>query len=81
MGMSVLPDMYARSLRAAGPRAESIHIGQSTSAHVIINMLHFQHSQNLPKSLLRQLTLLIYSRMHIVIVGFYYDVGIMFYTL
>ena len=30
MGMSDLPDMYARS-----PRAEGIHIRQSTSAHVI----------------------------------------------
>ena len=36
MGTSPLPDMYAR-----GPRAEGIHIGQSTSAHVITNMLHF----------------------------------------
>ena len=36
MGTSALPDMYARS-----PRAEGIHIRQSTSAHVITNMLHF----------------------------------------
>ena len=41
MGSSALPDMYARSPRAAGPRAEGIHIRQSTSAHVITNMLHF----------------------------------------
>ena len=44
MGSSALPDMYARSPRAAGPRAEGIHIRQSTSAHVITNMLHFWHS-------------------------------------
>ena len=41
MGMSALPNMYARS-----PRAEGIHIRQSTSAHVITNMLHFWHSEN-----------------------------------
>ena len=39
MGTSALPDMYARS-----PRAEGIHIRQSTSAHVITDMLHFWHS-------------------------------------
>ena len=44
MGKSALPDMYARSPRVAGPRAEGIHIRQSTSAHVITNMLHFWHS-------------------------------------
>ena len=43
-GMSALPDMYARSPRAAGPRAEGIHIRQSTSACVTTNMLHFRHS-------------------------------------
>ena len=36
MGTSTLPDMYARS-----PRAEGIHIRQSTRAHVITIMLHF----------------------------------------
>ena len=41
MGMSALPDMYAR-------RAEGIHIRHNTSAHVIINMLHFSHSSSLP---------------------------------
>ena len=44
MGTSALPDMYARSLRTAGPRAEGIHIRQSTSAHIITNMSHFWHS-------------------------------------
>ena len=39
MGTSALPDMYARV-----PRAEGIHISQSTSAHVITNMSHFWHS-------------------------------------
>ena len=34
MGTSDLPDMYAQSPRAAGPRAEGIHIRQITSAHV-----------------------------------------------
>ena len=46
IGMSDLPDMYAQSLGAAGPRAEGIHIGQAegvhirqiTSAYVTINM-------------------------------------------
>ena len=33
-----LPDMYAQSLRAAGPRAESIHIRQITPAYVTTNM-------------------------------------------
>ena len=34
MGTSGLPDMYAQSPRAAGPRAEGIHIRQITNAHV-----------------------------------------------
>ena len=34
MGTSDLPDMYVQSPRAAGPRAEGIHIRQFTSAHV-----------------------------------------------
>ena len=34
MGTRDLPDMYAQSPRAAGPRAEGIHIRQITSAHV-----------------------------------------------
>ena len=34
MGMSDLPDMYAQSLRATGPRAEGIHIKQIMRAHV-----------------------------------------------
>jgi len=38
MGTRDLPDMYAQSLRAAGPRAEGIHIRQITSAHVTTNM-------------------------------------------
>ena len=38
MGMSALPDMYSQSPRAAGPRAEGIHIRQSMSAHVTTNM-------------------------------------------
>ena len=39
MGTSSLPDMYARSPRAAGLRAEGIHIRQSTSAHVTLPAL------------------------------------------
>ena len=35
MGMSDLPDMYAQSLRATGPRAEGIHIRQITSAYML----------------------------------------------
>ena len=38
MGTSALPDKYTKSPRAAGPRAEGIHIRQSTSAHVITKM-------------------------------------------
>ena len=34
MGTSVLPDMYTRITRAAGPRDEGVHIRQNTSAHV-----------------------------------------------
>jgi len=34
MGTRDLPDMYAQSPRAAGPRAEGIRIRQITSAHV-----------------------------------------------
>ena len=35
MGTRALPDMYALSPRACGPRASGIHIRQSTHAHVI----------------------------------------------
>ena len=35
MGISGLPDMYTQSLRAAGPRAEGVHIRQTTNAHGI----------------------------------------------
>ena len=38
MGTSDLPDMYAQSLRATGPRAKGIHIRQITSAHVTTDM-------------------------------------------
>ena len=39
MGMSDLPDMYAQSPRAIGPRAEGyIHTKQITSAHVTITL-------------------------------------------
>jgi len=38
MGKRDLPDMYAQSSRAAGLRAEGIHIRQITSAHVTANM-------------------------------------------
>ena len=48
MGMTDLPDMYAESPRAAGPRAEGIHIRQITNAHVTSNMYHFWHSLNRP---------------------------------
>ena len=34
IGTSDLPDIYAQSSRAAGPRAEGIHIRQITSAYV-----------------------------------------------
>ena len=40
MGMSDLPDMYIRSLRAAGPRVEGVHIRQTTNAHGITVMYH-----------------------------------------
>ena len=38
IGISDLPNMYAQTSRAAGPRAESIHIRQITSAYVTTNM-------------------------------------------
>ena len=38
IGMSDLPDMYAQNLRAAGLKAEGIHIRQITSAYVTTNM-------------------------------------------
>ena len=41
MGTRDLPDMYAQSPRATGPRAEGIHIRQITRAHVTSNMYHF----------------------------------------
>ena len=37
IGTSDLPDMYAQSPRAAGLRAEGIHIRQITSAYVTTN--------------------------------------------
>ena len=40
MGMSGLLDMYTRSLRVAGPRAEGVHIRQTTNAHGITVMCH-----------------------------------------
>ena len=40
MGMSGLPDMYTQSPRAAGPRAEGVHIRQTTNAHGITVMCH-----------------------------------------
>ena len=43
MGMRDLPDMYAQSLRAAGPRAEGRNIRQITRAHVISNMYHYSY--------------------------------------
>ena len=41
MAMRDLPDMYARSLRVAGPRAEGIHIRQIMNGHVTTIMYHF----------------------------------------
>ena len=38
MGTSGLPDIYTRSPRATGPRAEGVYIRQTTSAHGITNM-------------------------------------------
>ena len=40
MGMSGLPDMYIRSLRAAGRRAESVHTRQTSTAHGTTVMYH-----------------------------------------
>ena len=41
MGMRDLPDMYARSPRAAGLRPEGIHIRQIMNAHVTSVMYNF----------------------------------------
>ena len=38
MGTSDLPDIYTRSPRATGPRAEGVYIRQITSAHGITNI-------------------------------------------
>ena len=38
MGMSGLPDIYTRSPRAAGPRAEGEYISRTTSTHGITVM-------------------------------------------
>ena len=38
MGTRDSPDMYAQGLRAAGPKAEGVHIRQIMSAHVATNM-------------------------------------------
>ena len=54
-GKSALPDIHTWCPRAhsargrTAPEGECIYIRQSTSACVITNMLHFWHSQNLPK--------------------------------
>ena len=47
IGTSDLPDMYAQSLRAVGPRAEGIHIRQITPAYVTANMYVTLHSGKL----------------------------------
>ena len=41
MGTSICT--YARTPRTANPKAESIHIRQSTSAHVITNVILLAH--------------------------------------
>ena len=41
MAMRDLPVMYARSPRAAGLRAEGIHIRQIMNGHVTTIMYHF----------------------------------------
>ena len=38
MGTSGLPDIYTRSLRATGPRAEGVYIRRTMSAHGITIM-------------------------------------------
>ena len=43
MSTRALPDMYALSPRACGPRASSIHIRQSTRAHVITYTYHYNN--------------------------------------
>ena len=41
MAMRDLPDMYAKSPRAAGPRAEGIRIRQIMNGHITAIMYHF----------------------------------------
>ena len=53
---------------AGGPRAAGLRVKGTHIRQSTVPMLH-------------KLILLIYSRMHIVIVGFYYDVSIMFCAL
>ena len=40
MDTSGLPDMYSRSLRAAGLRVEGVHIRETTSGHGITVVCH-----------------------------------------
>ena len=54
MGGRDLPDMYAQNPRAAGPRAEGIHIRQIPTAHVTSDMYHFWDSKNLLKKIKAQ---------------------------
>ena len=49
MGTRDLPDKYAQIPRAAGLRAEGIHIRHITSTYVTSIMCHFRHSKDLPK--------------------------------
>ena len=55
MAMRDLPDMYARSLRAAGPRAEGIHIRQIINGHVTSIMYHFVPIVTTPVVLIPQI--------------------------
>ena len=48
MAMRDLPNIYARSPRATGPRAEGIHIRQITNGHVTIIMYHFVPTVTMP---------------------------------
>jgi len=46
-GLRDLPDMYTRSPRAAGLRAEGMHIRQINNVHATSNMYHFRSMDKL----------------------------------
>ena len=59
MGMRDLPDMYARSPRAAGLRVEGINIRQITNRHVTSILYHFVFIVKMPVVLIPQVIVIL----------------------